>query len=175
MKDQSVLFLDIDGVLNSDEYDGGAHRGGEPGLWENPTVETICWDPMAVARLRRIVARTGCAIVISSAWRGYPEAHSVWKWKQIFGCYGWHDVPVIGETPRLPATGPYLSDLIESSFRGDEVLAWLKDNGPVRAYVCLDDHDDFHPKQPLVRTTIESGLQDDHVERAIEILNKDRG
>lgn len=177
MKDTTILFLDIDGVLNSDEHDAkqpGGLPGGEPGLWEEPSKGTLRWCPMMVARVRRIVARSDCHIVMSTSWRGYPTEHASWKWKQMFAVYGWTDAPVIGETPpgKPRKFSQYLNG--EQSFRGDEIAAWLKQHGPVRAYVCLDDHANFHPKQPLVQTDPRVGLQDEQVERCIEILNKDR-
>ena len=51
----SCLFLDIDGVLNGHEWDDEA---------KSCNIRREC-----VARLNRVVASTGCKIVISSAWR----------------------------------------------------------------------------------------------------------
>lgn len=170
-----VLFLDIDGVLNSNEHDKtmpNGKAGHAPGLWEDATQDIVRWCPMMLARLRRIVARTDCRIVISSNWRvHYPPAHMVWKWKQMFGVYGWTDAPVIGATLKLPQKfGQVLNG--EQTFRGEEVRLWIKEYGPVPAYVCLDDHENFYPKQPLVQTDPDVGLQDEQVERCIEILNR---
>ena len=168
-----ILFLDVDGVLNSKDHDKQVGRPDPHprlGLWEDATQQKLLWCPMMVARVRRIVARTGCDIVISSDWRGYPASHARWKWQQMFGCYGWPDAPVVGETPDLQTAEMKLRR--ERAFRGDEVDKWLKSNDPVQAFVCLDDKPTFHRWQPLVRTDEQFGLQDEHVERSIEILNR---
>lgn len=50
-----VLFLDIDGVLN--------HRA----VFVPGDVAPIC--PVALARLKALIERTGATIVVSSTWR----------------------------------------------------------------------------------------------------------
>jgi hypothetical protein len=58
-----ILFLDVDGVLNSIErHARTAYRGGPPVAGQYPTVERVNWDPACVARVRRIVELTGAAI-----------------------------------------------------------------------------------------------------------------
>lgn len=54
-----VLFLDIDGVLNSVE----TMRSGR---W-NAGTETL--DPENVERLDRLIQLTGAVVVVSSTWR----------------------------------------------------------------------------------------------------------
>lgn len=53
-----VLFLDIDGVLNSEEYALSLGKGGMLGI-----------NPEAVKILDRILDATGAKLVISSSWR----------------------------------------------------------------------------------------------------------
>ena len=57
-----VLFLDIDGVCNSRRF---AEAGNS--LWNNT-------DSVASALVKRIIAETGCKVVLSSTWRMYPES-----------------------------------------------------------------------------------------------------
>lgn len=57
-----VLFLDIDGVLNSEEYAISLGKGGMLGI-----------DPEKVKILDRIIEATGAKIVISSSWRGSSD------------------------------------------------------------------------------------------------------
>lgn len=57
----NILFLDIDGVLNYNQY---YIRGRRP---EGYPVSELC--PVAIDRLNRIVTGTGCKVVISSTWR----------------------------------------------------------------------------------------------------------
>lgn len=57
-----VLFLDIDGVLNSEEYAISLGKGGMLGI-----------NPEAVKILDRILEATGAKLVISSSWRGSSD------------------------------------------------------------------------------------------------------
>lgn len=151
-----VLFLDIDGVLNSHMWIEklGGKFGRGPGYKESPTRDRLSWHPEAVNELRRIVTETGCHIVISSSWRGYADL-AVPIWKACFACYDWPDAPVIGETPDLPH---WNGKVYLAPIRGDEVNAWLKDHPEVTQYACVDDDADFHQNQNLVKTGITFGL-----------------
>lgn len=166
-----ILFLDIDGVLNSVEVAKAVGRFGfPPGVDTPATRDNLAWCPMMVARLRRIVARTGCGIVIMSSWRGYG-VKARQKWREMFACYDWPDFPVIDETPDLSIYRP-ASGIFTAPLRGQEVSSWLGAKHWIPAYVCLDDGNDFLEGQPFVQTSMEYGLQDEHVERCIEILNR---
>ena len=57
-----VLFLDVDGVLNSAKWFAS----------QGPMSPTEV-DPRAVRRVQRIIAKTGARIVLSSSWRGSTE------------------------------------------------------------------------------------------------------
>lgn len=57
-----VVFLDIDGVLNSEEYALSLGKGGMLGI-----------NPEAVKILDRILEATGAKLVISSSWRGSSD------------------------------------------------------------------------------------------------------
>jgi len=74
----TVIFLDIDGVLN---------RG-------NDDYTTCIVDPTLVKRFNKIVADTGAYIVLSSAWRNDPN------WENNMVQLGIVD-EFIGRTPRL--------------------------------------------------------------------------
>lgn len=161
-----VLFLDIDGVLNSHMW---AEEGGGFGCapHNRPASRNLLkWDPAAVKNLRDITDATGAKIVISSSWRGYGN-QAVRTWQDMFSCYDWPQAPVIDETPDLNRmeNGIYVSRI-----RGDEVAAWLEANGPVESYVCLDDDADFRPEQPLVRTDMRYGLTSVEVADCIKRL-----
>jgi hypothetical protein len=64
-----VVFLDIDGVLNSKQWyahDAASHEGissTERKLWEHSI------DPDCVQRLNRILQQTGAVVIVSSSWR----------------------------------------------------------------------------------------------------------
>ena len=161
-----ILFLDIDGVLNSIEHIMKVGAGCPP-LLGQASPASLKWCPEMVGRLGRIVDETGCEIVISSSWRGYGE-HAIAQWRRMFACYGWPDVPVIGETPRLSAAQP--ADT--TPCRGREIATWMLTAPPVDRYVCLDDSEEFLPHQPLVQTSGELGLTDAEATRCIALLGR---
>jgi hypothetical protein len=162
-----VIFLDIDGVLNSTEWARtGVKFGRPPLIRERVSREILAWCPSMVRRLRWIVEDTGAHIVISSSWRGYG-AMAVRKWRAMFRLYGWKDAPVIGETPQLDCR---VGTLYVAKTRGDEVAAWLEQNQHVKKFVCIDDCQDFRPNQPLVRTDMQFGLQDEEAKQCISVL-----
>jgi hypothetical protein len=85
----------------------------------------------------------------------------------MFACYGWTDVPVIGETPDLNRME---NGIFVSRIRGDEVAEWLKRHPEVTTYVCIDDDADFHPQQNLVATDHRYGLTGLEARQAIRLL-----
>jgi hypothetical protein len=160
-----VIFLDVDGVLNSEETcehwheitQGGNGFGGFFREEDAITISDTKWGESLVGRVRKIVEATGANIVISSTWRRH---FSIEKFKEMFKLYGW-DVPVIGMTPKL------------SGGRGVEINAWLKNN-PVESYVIIDDVDQFLIEQRpyYVETNMMVGITEDDVTKAINILSK---
>lgn len=117
-----ILFLDIDGVLNHQQYYTNGRIDATYPLSE------IC--PVAITNLNKIVSETGCKLVISSTWRhsGIEYCTNV---LQEAGCIG----EIIDITPSLDRLGPYIE-------RGNEICKWLHDNKLYKfdSY-CTIDHD----------------------------------
>lgn len=86
-----ILFLDIDGVLNSDRF-----IDAHPKL---PYTELI--DKEAVSRVLSIIEKTGAKIVISSSWREQfiNEPNGFNKMVEFFKKFGIE--PIVGMTPKL--------------------------------------------------------------------------
>lgn len=137
------LFLDIDGVLNSEQY-----------YWRRQPDEWPHLDCGAIARLDRIVRETNALVVVSSSWRGEPR---LLGWLRERGYTG----DLYDMTPRRPM-----------GCRGDEIAAWLTDNRRNgEPFAILDDADDMGiVAAHLVRTDWRYGLLDEHVEQAIALL-----
>jgi hypothetical protein len=148
----SVLFLDVDGVLNHRACFMPS-RGGSP----------LC--PDAVRRLRGVVAFTGCKVVLSSTWR-MLDRH-VDKLKSAGGFPSPHDDWRTGELHRKSEGGSIII-----SRRGDEIAEWLSRHPEVTRYAIVDDDSDMLPEQKpfFVQTTFDTGLLDEHADRLIEIL-----
>lgn len=150
-----IIFLDVDGVLNSCSF--ASRLMAEEGV--DCFSEDIL-DPKCLTRLRHIVRKTGAEIVLSSSWRSIYGArmHLVDQLKK-FG------LSIHSDTPR------------SGKDRGDDITAWFEQHKdvPVEAYVILDDDCDMGVHiMHLVRTSFfDWGLETRHVQQAIEILTKD--
>jgi hypothetical protein len=142
-----IIFLDIDGVLNSQEF--------VDLLGDQWNMEQV--DRKAVERLNRIVEATGAEVVISSTWRCCLPFETI---RRIIDLAG-GKVLIIDKTPVL------------GSPRGGEIQKWLDENPGHERFVILDDCEDMvHLWPHLVETTWDLGLLDEHVERAIKVINK---
>jgi hypothetical protein len=84
---QRVLFLDIDGVLNSEEWMRAGHM---------KDIDRDAFSPELCARLERVIQATGCDIVISSSWR---IGHSTDEILGHLRARGAPSARVIGATP----------------------------------------------------------------------------
>lgn len=109
-----VIFLDIDGVLNSDKYFDKIEGRDIHGIEEDIDVETI-------KLLRKAVEETGAKVVLSSSWRYIKRAEHL---KQLLFDYG---VLVHSSTPYL------------KNERGEEIKKWLKEHPDTEDFVLLDD------------------------------------
>ena len=155
MNKLKILFLDMDGVLNSKWwYD---NRPDEPNMGRRDELYTMI-DPDAVDRLNLTMARTGCLLVLSSSWRGLDPISTINSALRLRGIAK----PLFGITPSI------------GNPRGKEIALWLEMAGDtVESFVILDDDADMaHLLPKLVQTTWDTGLQDEHVERAVEMLNE---
>jgi hypothetical protein len=133
-----IIFLDIDGVLNCDKT-------------PNPREFPYIVDRKLLARLKKLLDRTGAKVVLTSSWRCDPVG--------LFAArhYG---VPFIGTCPDKP-----------NSTRRNELLAWLKAHPKVTRFMVLDDEDDELDDLPLFQPSAKTGLTMDIVRGAAKYLN----
>jgi hypothetical protein len=156
-----LIFLDIDGVLNSVRNTTARKRPWTDSL-PHFVFEEQCLDPVAVDLLRVLCDETGATIVISSTWR-HSRNHQ--DFIDIFNVYGWDNFPIIGMTPRL------------NTIRGLEIAAWLeefvKQGNVIESYIILDDSSDMLPSQMehLVHTTLMNGLLLNDYINALKMLD----
>ena len=154
---QPIVFLDFDGVLNTEQYQARL------AVDSKPTKDTWgpLFDPQAVENLRQIIDFTDARIVISSSWR---YAHSLDVLRRMWEVRG-----LPGEILDTLACGAtYIS-------RGEEIECWLERNDRPD-YVIIDDLNDFSPAQRdhYVETNPIIGITEADAEKAIEILRKSR-
>ena len=108
-----VIFLDVDGVLNSDEYFDKIRKLGIQGIEREVDIEKI-------KLLKKAIDKTGAKVVLSSSWRYTKYAQYL---KELLSNYDIY----VDSTP-----------FIENE-RGLEIKKWLSDNQDVEDFVILDD------------------------------------
>lgn len=151
-----IIFLDIDGVLNSAKW--MVSQSFDEKVYTSMFERHINdLDPAAVKMISDLAVETQSGIIVSSSWRILHPLHEIRDMLKACGM----DERVLphGVTPRS-----------RKSFRGDEVNEWLEQNPDVCIHVIFDDDNDFHPNQPLINTSWEVGVQPEHIERARKIL-----
>src|SRR5690606_20696318 len=116
-----VIFLDIDGVLNSTR--SSAALGGMPWPGLKKERDWQLFDPVAVGLLRRACEKTGAVCVLSSSWRALLDDFGLQDLAQRLG------VKIIGRT-RTTQGG---------EIRGKQIADWLEAHPEVDAYAILDD------------------------------------
>jgi len=151
-----VIFLDIDGVLNTLEQ--SIHPCGRE-----------AFSPEAVPALQEILKRTGAEIVISSSWREDIAGRIAPAFES--NGLGGASRRIIGHTPILPEASP-------ETRRADEIDAWLHQNPEYRRHFLVFDDDPcvrsaFPRRHILTHESI--GLTSSHVELAVKILLRKPG
>jgi hypothetical protein len=154
-----IIFLDIDGVLNSMDYLYAYHNIQEAKGEEFTRFDIYgdCFDPRCCMYLEYIIRKTKAKIVLSSMWRfsGLSNMQQMWKVRNIFG-------EVIDVTPS-----------IVNSVRGAEIEAWLSTHKDVESYVILDDDTDMLGNQNnnFVKVDERYGINYNDSLKAVDILN----
>lgn len=161
-----VIFLDIDGVLNTGRWYTQMDRNTPKDKYG------YAFDPNAVANLKKIIDETGADIVISSSWKsfGLSELEEMWQDRGLPG-------KLISITPNSVNDEMLLNADLDHmelfSIRGMEIKEWLTKNGKrVSQYVIIDDMDNILPEQQshFVQTNSEVGITNEDAEKAINTL-----
>ena len=164
---KKVIFLDFDGVLNTERWHSQASRN------ELKDEYGYRFDPVAVDNLRKIVDETGAAIVISSSWKcmGLTTMQKMWKDRQLPG-------KVIDITPNSVSDefllNVDLNDMDLLSIRGQEIKDWLiVKGGSGCKYVIFDDMNDVLQEQESHFVWVDPavGITKGNVAQAIRILD----
>jgi hypothetical protein len=162
-----IIFLDFDGVINSDEYMESDSFKEETKDYPESQVWLIEMhfhlDPKAIALINQLIKRTGAKVVASTTWRLHYSLEEMNKFLARRGA----QFSIIDVTPRLDA------GLSIPIYRGDEINAFLYHTPlSVDRFVILDDRDDMTDiKDRLVRVNPRIGLTQEDVEKAVKILN----
>lgn len=156
-----VIFLDVDGVLNSNQR--RFEIGGES------------LEEEKVKLLSVIVRRTGAAVVLHSGWRFQfnekmlPLTREAEELRSLLAKYG---VEIRDKTPDF-STQEIRKTKKFSLVKADEILYWLKNHSSVENYLVLDDLD-LHNEQLAmrqIRTDSADGLSEKDVSLAVQMLS----
>ena len=162
----NVVFLEIDGVLNSDSYFFKRYRNTIGlrmidifNLDEDDELvlsKLIDIDLDALERAIEITNSTNSKAVITSSWKELECYDKIKKHLINLG------LPIVNKT------------LTDYNNRGKGIKEYLKNNN-VDRYIIIDDGDfsdyDDELKSHLIRTSFNDGLSDEHVKKAIKLLN----
>lgn len=146
-----IIFLDIDGVLNSES--SCQAYGGYP--W--PQKDYDRFQDVSVKLLQKLVRITGAKVVLSSTWRETIDS------LELFGDF--LGIPIIDKT-RLGPSG---------EARGLQIQTWLnnyKGEDPIESYIIIDDNSDMLPDQMrnFVQTDSEIGFMVPQYRQATDLL-----
>ena len=171
-----IVFLDVDGELT---YSGYRNK------------ETADIDIAKVKLLKEICDKTDAKVVISSSWRG-SETYTPRIYYILIDILTTNGIEVLGDTPYINerfdgdtseiiaiTTLEDLPDLKmeHGTGRAAEIQKWINEHD-VDNFVILDDEDwdwsDYGYDKHWVQPTWfgDGGLQQEHVDKAIEILNR---
>ncbi len=160
------LFLDFDGVLNTEFYQDLLISKGEP--WRDG--HGPLFDPQTVEQLKRIIDATQADIVIVSSWKylGLEAMQDMWSARHLPG-------RVIDITPSLVSASWSLDDngIDARQSKGIEIDFWLFENAARDArYVIIDDEYVILDSQlpHFILTNPFDGITDLLAERAIALL-----
>lgn len=180
MQDYKVIFLDFDGVINSERYArfvyGNSMYLGQP--WMDRQ-----FDEIAIKKIAMFCAKTGTKIVITSSWRNGTYDSTIKSLTEKSENIKWIIPYVIGITPYC-----------DSRVRGDEVAMFfdilryevfdkyksLFKNGEkfnIVEYVIVDDDEDFDGDQlnHLIVVDPYDGIDDSDFDKMYDILKIKNG
>lgn len=153
-----VIFLDVDGVLNSDKYLDKTQELNVKGIEKEIDINKI-------KLLKRAVEETDARAVLSSCWRNVKKGQEL---KQLLASYA----IVVDSTPFM------------QNERGREIKKYLEDHKEIEDFVILDDEIFDSYDDELMKKLIKisngngmnfgEGLQEKDVEEIIRRLGRKR-
>jgi len=156
-----VIFLDIDGVLNSDNF------------MKNNQGEAI--NRNSVSILKKIIDKTGAVIVMSSGWRLWFDDNMMPKEgysQHLHDILCEFGIKIFGKTPDF-STDEIRANKTFSRVKAKEIIAWLNEHKSVNKYVVIDDLDLINDeiKPHLVRTNGQFGITEEDALRVIDQIS----
>lgn len=168
------VFLDFDGVLNTEKYQAQLRIKGKYG-WDK---YGQLFDPEAVGNLKRILDTIpDCRIIIESSWKaeGLKRMKQMWKDRGLPGAI--YDITpdyISEELLKIDLSKPDNIKLIEDLGKGREISEWLRLNEANSfRYVILDDVAEFTGEHSDHSIQIDPivGITEQNANDAISILD----
>lgn len=119
-----VIFLDMDGVINSEDCYRGNTEVRDPITW------FAIYSKDLVSNVNTLCREFDYKIVASSSWRLDASLEYL---KSIYRAIGLDSERLVGLTPDLSGNGSYYL------FRYEEIQQYLKEHPEVEHYLILDD------------------------------------
>lgn len=165
----SLLFLDVDGVINPT-----SNYMRLKAMGKSRAPEKLTFPDDIMKRLKDIIDETGAKVVISSTWRCTDHNDkSVWDptYKNLVNQLAKYDINIYGCTP-----------VRHDRVRGKEILEYLEwfkcevENNEFIPFIIIDDGDfdiePFIPPAHIIKIAGNVGITDSDAEFAIYQLNK---
>ena len=168
-----IIFLDIDGVLNTSQTFIDIHKE-----WKTTGIRRVEIDEFRVKYLADIIKETNAKIVLSSSWRIFwndklvPLNNQSKELERIFNKY---NIKIFSKT----CYGKF-------KLRQEEIDDWLNNHNNIDNFIIIDDESfdlNKYVGNKLIKTSIVSegdiirnmddciGLSKEHISKAIKLLN----
>lgn len=174
-----IIFLDVDGVLNSDEW----------GKWCYHHMDFIknggsnCFDPKCVERIIKVCDLTGADIVMSSSWRLWSLGQTL---KNLASKRDLRPIleRLVGVTPRTEERHrgkeiQYFLDCCSKQYFYTSYGEQLSDErfkfSENPKYIIIDDDEDMLDEQLpyFIHTDFMVGFTDEDIKKSVKILNEE--
>lgn len=144
-----VLFLDIDGVLNSKIYYKYIYKPEDGGSR---------FDPYCVILVKRLIEEFSLKIVISSTWRNGVVNKLMRELNEH------HLIDFLH--------ADWYTPIVRSASRGEEIKLWLDNHPEVKDYIILDDNENLldHQISRFVKTSTYLGMVQERYHHARNLL-----
>jgi len=144
-----ILFLDIDGVLNSKLFYKYIYKP-ENG-WSR-------FDPYCVVLIKRLIEEFSMRVVITSTWRNGIVDRLMKELEENELVYHLHK--------------DWHTPIIRPASRGKEIKLWLDEHPEAKEYLIIDDNENLLEDQltRFVKTSSFAGMAQEHYNQARNIL-----
>lgn len=151
-----VIFLDVDGVLNSSEHRRRMLRQGD---------YSILLEPHHLDLLRELVNASGASLVLISSWRKYwtKEGSIDSAGKRLEEALHQVGLSIYDKTP-----------VLRDGTRSQEIEQWMKCHTYIDEYVILDDNDFLWSKKlrpHWICCPSDTGITTDLIKVALDVLS----